>query len=94
LHLAYFLATKLEAFFSRGIKDPRLSHDLEDVVIILSHVEKEKILELADPDLEKFLKQTFKDFLNNDVILEAMSAHNPYPEIPNLGKKIPEGLRL
>jgi len=36
LPLAYFLATKLEAFFNRGAKDPRFSKDLEDIVALLS----------------------------------------------------------
>ena len=34
LPLAYFLATKLEAFYNRGAKDPRFSKDLEDIVAL------------------------------------------------------------
>lgn len=33
----YFLATKLEAFKSRGYVDPRQSHDFEDIVYVLEN---------------------------------------------------------
>ncbi|MFZ4521079.1 MAG: nucleotidyl transferase AbiEii/AbiGii toxin family protein [Bacteroidales bacterium] len=36
LPLAYFLASKFEAFHSRG-KDPRTSHDLEDIIFLLDN---------------------------------------------------------
>ena len=36
LPLAYFLATKQEAYFNRGVKEPRFSKDLEDIVALLS----------------------------------------------------------
>jgi hypothetical protein len=88
LPLAFFIATKIEAFFSRGAKEPRLSHDLEDMVIILAEVEKLRVTESASPELEKFLKQTFSKFLKDDQILEAIRGHNPYPEIPNSINKI------
>lgn len=94
LPLSYFIATKIEAFSSRGAKEPRLSHDLEDIVIILSHVDKARILEMANPALGNFIKDTFKGFLKSDEILEAIRAHNPYPEIHNSVDKIMNGLRL
>jgi hypothetical protein len=33
--LPYFIASKFEAYRSRGATDPRLSHDLEDIIMIL-----------------------------------------------------------
>ena len=36
LPIAYFLATKFEAFHSRG-KDPRTSHDLEDIIFVMDN---------------------------------------------------------
>lgn len=38
IHLAqpaHFLSTKLEAFFDRGMQDPIMSHDLEDIVSLI-----------------------------------------------------------
>ncbi|MFT6970641.1 MAG: putative nucleotidyltransferase [Roseivirga sp.] len=35
--LPYFLASKFDAFFNRGSKDPRTSHDFEDIVYILTY---------------------------------------------------------
>lgn len=37
LPLPYFLATKFDAFFDRGIKDLYASHDFEDIVYLLNH---------------------------------------------------------
>ncbi|WP_417601451.1 nucleotidyl transferase AbiEii/AbiGii toxin family protein [Owenweeksia hongkongensis] len=37
LSLPYFLATKFTAFANRGSKDPRRSHDFEDIVYILDN---------------------------------------------------------
>lgn len=34
---AYFLATKLEAYFSRGQQDPYASKDLEDIIFLIDH---------------------------------------------------------
>ena len=36
LPLPYFLATKMEAFFNRGVKDIYASHDLEDITYLLN----------------------------------------------------------
>lgn len=35
--MPYFLATKFDAFFDRGIKDLYASHDFEDIVYLLNH---------------------------------------------------------
>jgi len=37
LSLPYFLATKFTAFYDRGAKDPRTSHNFEDIVYLLNH---------------------------------------------------------
>lgn len=94
LPLAYFVATKIEAFLSRGINDPRFSSDLEDLVILLAHVDKEKILEDSSDELEKYIRKHFSNFLSNNEILEAIRGHNPYPNIVNSIDKILTGLKL
>jgi len=74
--LAHFLASKVEAFYGRGSDDPRFSHDLEDVVLILDGTEDvlDK-LNGADPEVFNFLKQTATEFLKNTDIQEAIIGH-------------------
>ncbi len=38
LPLPYFMVSKFDAFHDRGSKDPRTSHDFEDIVYLLNHV--------------------------------------------------------
>src|SRR5690606_32971347 len=38
LSLSYFLATKLEAYFSPGVNDPRISQDLEDIANVIDGI--------------------------------------------------------
>lgn len=38
LPLPYFLATKFDAFFDRGVRDIWASHDYEDIIYLLNHV--------------------------------------------------------
>lgn len=38
LPLPYYLAAKFDAFHDRGGRDPRTSHDVEDIVYLLNHV--------------------------------------------------------
>ncbi|MFU8842975.1 MAG: nucleotidyl transferase AbiEii/AbiGii toxin family protein [Bacteroidales bacterium] len=62
--LAYFLAAKFEAFHGRG-KDPRTSHDFEDIIFVMDNrtdlVEQtvnapEKVRNYLKSELEKLLK--------------------------------------
>jgi predicted nucleotidyltransferase len=50
LPLPYFLATKFDAFFDRGIKDIYVSHDFEDIVYLCNHTSDitEQILSSED----------------------------------------------
>ncbi len=66
----YFLASKLEAFFSRGIKDPYISQDLDDIVFILNvrkNIKKE-ILESNDIELQKFISTGMKNIFANQKV--------------------------
>lgn len=56
LPLPYFLATKFDAFFDRGIRDLYASHDFEDIVYLLNHVS-----DLADQVANS--KKTVKEYL-------------------------------
>jgi predicted nucleotidyltransferase len=71
LPLAYFLATKLEAFYNRGAKDPRFSKDLEDIVALLS--ESQNFNAVFDYDnLVEVIRPLLATLFNNENIIEAM----------------------
>ena len=71
----YFLATKLEAFQSRGGTEIRLSSDLEDVVYLLDNrpgLTKE--VEESDSDVKAFIQTTLHGLLGNPSLPEAVEA--------------------
>ncbi len=76
LPLAYFLATKMEAFFDRGIKDLYASHDFEDIVYIFNYTTDlvRQILE-ADQDVVRYLKECVKKILEDEKILTVIPGY-------------------
>ena len=71
----HFLATKLEAFASRGHGD-YLHHDIEDIVNIIDG--RESIVEevqTTEPLLHQFLMDEFDDLLADSVFVEQISYH-------------------
>ncbi len=70
--LEYFLATKLEAFFSRGIKDPRFSSDLEDIVAVLSDAKNFESIG-KDNVIISYLRTSFDKIFNDLIIVEAIN---------------------
>lgn len=75
LSAPYFIATKLEAFHSRG-NDYRTSHDFEDVIYIIDN-RTTIVNEVADADaaVKKYLKDEFTKILSNKNFPEIISAH-------------------
>lgn len=73
LPLPYFLATKLAAFKSRGGRDPRMSHDFEDVVYLLNYTSdfSDQILD-SDRAVQVFLKEEFQLILEKNNMQEAI----------------------
>jgi hypothetical protein len=71
--LPYFLASKFDAFFNRGSKDPRTSHDFEDIVYILSYTSDltQKIMEAEDA-VRNYLKESFGKIESNKLYQEAI----------------------
>jgi hypothetical protein len=72
----YFLATKLDAFWSRGKGDFMASHDLEDIIALLDG--RKEIIEevpLADSKVRQFLSETFEKFLGDSRFLDALPGH-------------------
>ncbi len=79
LSLPHFLATKYFAFKSRGSEDPRTSHDLEDIVYILDNrTDLVEIIKNAPEDVLAYLKESFKEMLNNELIQEAILGNLDY----------------
>lgn len=73
LSLPYYLATKFTAFYNRGSKDPRTSHDFEDIVYILNYTSNiAELILAADEDVKKYLLNCFEDILNDSVMQEAI----------------------
>lgn len=72
----YFLATKLEAFHSRGADDFLGSHDMEDIITVLDG--RSEIVEevrSAPEEVRNFLSGQFDVFQNNRSFLDALPGH-------------------
>jgi hypothetical protein len=71
----YFIASKLEAFKTRGKEDLYGSHDFEDIVFVLDHRDEvEEELVNADNEVKEFLKE-FNKLLKNKSFEEALLGH-------------------
>jgi hypothetical protein len=73
--LVYFLASKFSAFKGRG-KDPRTSHDFEDIVYVLDNRTTlvKDILETTE-DVKNFMMEELKLILQEPSLQEAIIAH-------------------
>lgn len=75
----YFLATKFEAFNTRGNHDYLMSHDFEDIISVVDGRTGliNEVLS-CDSDLKKFLQKTFMRLLENENFLSALPGHLNY----------------
>lgn len=72
----YFIASKMEAFKTRGKGDLYGSHDLEDIIFVLDNRDEiEKELTNSDAQVKHFLQQEFYALLNNPSFEEALLGH-------------------
>lgn len=78
INAPYFLATKLEAFWSRGKKDYVGSPDLEDVIAVIDG-RKELVSEikLADQDVRNYLAEQCAGLLKTRAFIEHISGFMP-----------------
>ncbi len=78
LPLAYFLATKFDAYHSRGT-DPRTSHDLEDIIYLLDNRKDlaSSILSASDNVLV-YLQSEFISLLTPEMEEAVLSHMNPF----------------
>ena len=73
LPFPYFLATKFSAFYDRGGKDPRTSHDFEDIVYILNHTSNtDDLIFGSDKKVQLYLKEAFLKILDDTILQEAV----------------------
>ncbi|MCK5687798.1 nucleotidyl transferase AbiEii/AbiGii toxin family protein [Myxococcota bacterium] len=74
--LCYFIATKLEAFNTRGKEDWWASHDLEDIIALLDGcISVEEELSKAEGELRSYLQAEFTQVLRHKDAKEILSAH-------------------
>jgi predicted nucleotidyltransferase len=79
--VAYFIASKLEAYRSRGNNDGRSSTDFEDIVFVLNT--RSAIwqnLQDAPKEINQYLKKQFSQLLAHPYIDEWISVHLNYYE--------------
>ena len=73
LPLPYFLATKMEAFYDRGIKDVYASHDLEDLVYLFNYTTAIDTHVLAsNKEVQLYLAEKFISITENHTIMSAI----------------------
>ena len=79
LPLPYFLASKMDAFFDRGIQDLYGSQDFEDILYIFNYTStlEQQVLS-ADNEVKMHLIECIKNILNNDKILSIIPGHLYY----------------
>ena len=69
----YFIASKIEAMKSRGGADLRFSHDLEDIVLVLSGCSSIlSQMKNAHPSVLRYLREEFSKLLKNPYFEEAI----------------------
>jgi len=79
----YFIASKLEAFHSRGNNDGRTSTDFEDVLFVLEN--RRTIwddMEQSEVEVRGYLKETFAELISRSHFEEWVDAHAGYGSPP------------
>ena len=72
----HFVATKLEAYATRGGGDPVTSHDAEDVVLVVDgRPELAEELASSAPDLRAFVAEGVGELLDDRFFMEALSGY-------------------
>lgn len=72
----YFIASKMEAFKTRGNNDLYSSHDLEDIIFVLDSrdtIEEELIN--ANEEVQKYLRREFGNLTKNSAFEEVLIGH-------------------
>lgn len=94
LKLPYFIATKIEAYHGREEKDFRLSHDIEDIIMILDGLMSFDDILKAPDDVRTYLQKELKIFMKSDLFIEALSSSIDLGDSPLRTKRITDFLRV
>ena len=71
-----FVATKLEAFLSRGRGDYLASHDLEDLIAVIDgRAEIESELAALPSEAQRFIASKLRELLNDEDFVSALEGH-------------------
>jgi predicted nucleotidyltransferase len=85
----YFLASKLEALFDRGINDLILSQDFEDIIFLAARrLLLSEELTASEPTAYKFIKEKLLELLKHDQFDQALSGQFPRAEQAAVRKNI------
>src|SRR6056297_1312379 len=78
LPVSYFVATKWEAFKSRG-DDPRMSHDFEDIIFLIDNrYDLPEDIAKADSEVQSFLQEMSDELLSHASLYEIIECQlNP-----------------
>ncbi len=89
LSIPYYLASKFDAFYDRGSRDPRTSQDFEDIVYLLNYTSylKEHI-QKAEEEVKSYLVNCFREILEDSVKQEAILGNLIYEKQDFHFKKI------
>ena len=70
-----YIASKLTAYLSRGQNDPRTSHDMEDIILVLDG--RSNLMDLAKGTecAVRFLKDEFRNLQTDKTFLEALTGY-------------------
>ncbi|MDF1684876.1 MAG: hypothetical protein P1U36_09525 [Legionellaceae bacterium] len=72
----YFLATKIEAFKSRGNNDFLASHDFEDIITVIAGcVDIGDEVLASSHELKSHLKKVFNELLENSQFIQSLPGH-------------------
>lgn len=75
LPISMFLATKWEAYKSRG-NDPRMSHDFEDIIYLVdNNLDLVDDVANAQKDVQSFLKEMSNEILSHSSVDEIIECH-------------------
>lgn len=73
LPVSYFVASKLEALFNRGMKDIYASHDLEDIVYLFNYTtEIVDEISKADSKVRKYIAKSLQKILSDKGVMSAL----------------------
>jgi predicted nucleotidyltransferase len=79
LPLPYFIASKFAAYIGRGGKDPRTSHDFEDIVYVIDNrTDIVAQIDKAPMDVKHYLMEQLKIILNHNAMQEAILGNLAY----------------